>query len=132
MLHNIFNRKELNTIKSKLYNYFKKAELGDNVHAVRDILQRIPDLKPLLLNKRLIHILKKINPNLFLTKAIFFDKTPEANWYVTWHQDTVIQVTEKIETEGFSGWTRKLNDYGKYKNDVPKPHCSGKRSSTDY
>jgi len=111
-LHNIFNRKELNTIKSKLQQYFKKAELGENVHAVRDILQRLPELKPLLINKRLVHILKKINPKLFLTKAIYFDKTPEANWYVTWHQDAVIQVSEKIETEGYSGWTRKHDAFG--------------------
>jgi ectoine hydroxylase-related dioxygenase (phytanoyl-CoA dioxygenase family) len=111
-LHNIFNRKELNTIKNKLHQYFKKSELGNNVHAVRNILQHIPDLKPLLMNKRLVHILKKLNSNLFLTKAIFFDKTPEANWYVTWHQDIVIQVAEKIETEGFSGWTRKHDAQG--------------------
>jgi len=25
-------------------------------------------------------------------KAILFDKTPDANWYVTWHQDTTIAV----------------------------------------
>lgn len=111
-LHHVFSKKEVHAIKTKLHQYFKTASPGDNVHAVRDVLQQIPDLTPLLLTPRLIQILKKINPNLFLTKAIFFDKTPEANWYVTWHQDLIIQVKEKIDTEGFSGWTRKQGVHG--------------------
>lgn len=40
-------------------------------------------------------------------RAIFFDKTPEANWKVPWHQDLTIAVKEKRETEGFTAWTRK-------------------------
>lgn len=111
-LQQVFTRKEVNAIKSKLQAYFKRTGLDDNAHAVRDILQQAPELKPLLLNRRLTHILKKVNPALFLTKALFFNKTPEANWYVTWHQDTVIQVAEKIETEGFTGWTRKNDVHG--------------------
>jgi ectoine hydroxylase-related dioxygenase (phytanoyl-CoA dioxygenase family) len=31
---------------------------------------------------------------------------------VTWHQDIVINVVEKIETDGFSGWTKKFGVYG--------------------
>ena len=47
-----------------------------------------------------------------MTKAIFFDKTPESNWYVTWHQDIIINVKEKIETDGFTGWTKKSGVHG--------------------
>lgn len=39
-----------------------------------------------------------------LTKAIYFDKPPQANWSVPWHQDLMIHVTQKHETEGFSHW----------------------------
>lgn len=111
ILHYVFSKKEVNQIKSRIDNYFKsKGE--ENVHALRNVLQEIPALKPLILNTNLLHIVKKIDPNLFLTKAIFFDKTPESNWYVTWHQDIVINVKEKIETEGFTGWTKKTGVYG--------------------
>jgi len=34
-------------------------------------------------------------------KAILFDKTAGANWYVTWHQDLIIAVREQKEVEGF-------------------------------
>jgi ectoine hydroxylase-related dioxygenase (phytanoyl-CoA dioxygenase family) len=37
----------------------------------------------------------------------FFDKTPESNWRVPWHQDLAIAVAERIETPGFTGWSVK-------------------------
>jgi hypothetical protein len=112
ILHNVFGRKEVNQIKSRLYAYFKSIGQGDDVYAVRNLLQEVPELKTMLFNSNLQQILRKINPDLFLTKAIYFDKTPESNWYVTWHQDTIINVKEKIETEGFTGWTKKNDVHG--------------------
>lgn len=44
-----------------------------------------------------------------LVRAIFFDKTPEANWKVPFHQDLTISVKKKKETKGFSAWTFKAN-----------------------
>lgn len=40
-------------------------------------------------------------------RGILFDKTPDANWYVTWHQDLSIPVTAKIETPGYGPWSVK-------------------------
>ena len=45
--------------------------------------------------------------SVFPVRAIFFDKNPEANWLVPWHQDLAIAVTRQIEAEGFSGWSVK-------------------------
>lgn len=42
-----------------------------------------------------------------VVRAIFFDKTPEANWKVTFHQDLTIAVCEEKSVSGFSAWTRK-------------------------
>src|ERR1700743_1959312 len=38
----------------------------------------------------------------FPVRAIFFDKNPEANWLVPWHQDLSIAVEKQIETDGFT------------------------------
>jgi ectoine hydroxylase-related dioxygenase (phytanoyl-CoA dioxygenase family) len=52
--------------------------------------------------------LKQTNKqNFFLVRAIFFDKNPEANWSVPWHQDLAIAVEKQIETPGFTGWSVK-------------------------
>ncbi len=41
------------------------------------------------------------------TKATYFDKTPESNWLVPWHQDLTITVTERLDLEGFTHWRAK-------------------------
>lgn len=40
-------------------------------------------------------------------RGILFDKTPEANWYVTWHQDLSIPVSAKVEAPGYGPWSVK-------------------------
>lgn len=40
-------------------------------------------------------------------RAILFDKSPEANWAVGWHQDRTISVTERRDVDGFEPWTLK-------------------------
>ncbi len=48
-----------------------------------------------------------LDADAFPVRALFFDKTPAANWRVPWHQDTAIAVAERIETPGFFGWSVK-------------------------
>ncbi|MEX0409400.1 phytanoyl-CoA dioxygenase family protein [Aquibium sp. LZ166] len=40
-------------------------------------------------------------------RVVFFDKTPEVNWAVPWHQDRTIAVAERCEVDGFASWNRK-------------------------
>ena len=40
-------------------------------------------------------------------RAILFDKTPETNWALGWHQDRTIAVRARVETPGFGPWTTK-------------------------
>lgn len=43
----------------------------------------------------------------FPVRGILFDKIPEANWKVPWHQDVTIAVRKKEEIEGFGPWSTK-------------------------
>ena len=40
-------------------------------------------------------------------RAIWFNKSVEANWLVAWHQDLAISVRARIETPGFGAWSIK-------------------------
>ena len=40
-------------------------------------------------------------------RVLAFDKTPESNWNLGWHQDRVIAVKQRKEIEGFDRWTIK-------------------------
>jgi hypothetical protein len=40
-------------------------------------------------------------------RGIFFDKTPDSNWKVAWHQDLSIAVERRVDLEGFGPWSVK-------------------------
>ena len=42
-----------------------------------------------------------------LVRVILFDKTPENNWLVTWHQDKTIALSGKADIEGWGPWSVK-------------------------
>lgn len=43
----------------------------------------------------------------FAVRAILFDKTPQANWKVAWHQDLTIPVRATMDVPGFGPWSEK-------------------------
>ncbi|WP_020526997.1 WYL domain-containing protein [Flexithrix dorotheae] len=101
----VYSNREVKKMKALVDQYFAQVEI--NPYSQRKLLKAIPELIPVIFNKNLKKIIRSINPKVFLTKSIYFDKSPQANWYVTWHQDIPINVKEKITTEGFYGWTQK-------------------------
>lgn len=40
-----------------------------------------------------------------LARAILFDKTPDSNWKVPWHQDLSLAVQERVDIEGWGPWS---------------------------
>jgi hypothetical protein len=40
-------------------------------------------------------------------RAVMFDKTPEANWAVAWHQDRTLPVAARVDVEGYGPWSTK-------------------------
>ncbi|WP_428149343.1 phytanoyl-CoA dioxygenase family protein [Brevundimonas sp.] len=40
-------------------------------------------------------------------RTLLFDKSPDTNWIVGWHQDRTISVRERHETPGFGPWSTK-------------------------
>jgi ectoine hydroxylase-related dioxygenase (phytanoyl-CoA dioxygenase family) len=53
-------------------------------------------------------LVRPILGNKFLAvRGLLFDKIPEANWKVPWHQDVTIAVKTRVEAEGFGPWSKK-------------------------
>ncbi len=60
------------------------------------------------LAERLLTIAQSLgSPSLRPVRVLAFDKTPEHNWGLTWHQDRSIAVKERIEAPGFRHWNVK-------------------------
>ncbi len=105
ILNDVYTRTEIRLIGKILHDYF--ADKDEQTFGKRKLLKDIPSLKIHLLNENILQIINSIDSDAFLTKAIYFDKPDDTNWYVTWHQDIPINVKEKIDTEGFKAWTKK-------------------------
>ena len=43
----------------------------------------------------------------FPVRAIYFDKSPESNWLVPWHQDLTLALRSRTEVPGFGPWSVK-------------------------
>jgi len=75
---------------------------------LRNLLSRSDLVRQMAMGRELRNLVEPIlGPNAFCTRALLFDKSPEANWWVGWHQDEFITVREKIEVPGFHGFWKK-------------------------
>jgi Phytanoyl-CoA dioxygenase (PhyH) len=48
-----------------------------------------------------------LGPGAFPFRATIFNKSPEANWLVVWHQDTALPLRHRIEVSGWGPWSTK-------------------------
>lgn len=79
-----------------------------SVHAVRNLLQAVPRVRGLARSPAVRALVEPVlGAGCFVVRGILFDKTPEANWKVAWHQDLTIAVREPREAPGFGPWSEK-------------------------
>jgi ectoine hydroxylase-related dioxygenase (phytanoyl-CoA dioxygenase family) len=75
---------------------------------IRNLLDRVPEVHALAESQTVRSLVEPIlGKRAFAARGILFDKTPEANWKVPWHQDLTIAVQDRIEAPGFGPWTVK-------------------------
>lgn len=78
------------------------------IGGVRNILRRSALVATVATSPDLLELVERaVGRRAFPVRAIFFDKTPEANWRVPWHQDLTIAVAERKTIPGFGPWSLK-------------------------
>lgn len=79
-----------------------------SVHVVRNLLEAVPQVRSLARMPSVRALVEPVlGPGCFVVRAILFDKTPDANWKVAWHQDLTIAVRERTDAPGFGPWSEK-------------------------
>ena len=74
----------------------------------RNLMGRVPEVAALAVSPRILDLLEKYTGTRpFPVRSIFFDKTPEANWLVPWHQDLTIAVTQRLDLSDYGPWSVK-------------------------
>ena len=76
--------------------------------ALRNLLDMVPEVEQLANAPQVRALVEPALGSTFLpVRGILFDKIPEANWKVPWHQDVTIAVKERVDADGFGPWTTK-------------------------
>ena len=107
---------DINTIDFLTFE-LSKHDFGETVKqrksvafGVRNLANVAPFIKEFAYSEPVRKLIKPVGGDKAqIVRAIFFDKTPQANWKVPFHQDLTIAVKEKKETDSFSAWTFKAN-----------------------
>lgn len=81
---------------------------GGRPFGIRDLLNLVPAVGTLAKDPAISSLVNAVVGNeAKLVRGLFFDKTREANWKVTWHQDLTIAVRRRLDVAGFGPWTIK-------------------------
>ncbi len=84
------------------------SEKNNSIFGVRNLLNLSPEIKEFAESKKVREIVENfIGKDAQPVRAIYFNKTTDANWKVPWHQDLTISVKEKREIKEFSAWSFK-------------------------
>lgn len=84
------------------------AALGPVSGAGRRGLLAVPAVAALACSARLLDLVRPhLSSEPLAVRAIYFDKSPETNWLVPWHQDLTLALRARIETPGFGPWSSK-------------------------
>lgn len=115
IINNVFTNKETETLilliqsADTAKDMFRKT---NDLFAIRQCLKEIPNLASLVFNSRMLQIISELfGEEYFIVKSIYFDKPPQSNWFVAWHQDLTISVNRKADIQGFGPWTVKQNQF---------------------
>jgi hypothetical protein len=77
------------------------------VFARRNLLD-VPQVVDLVTSHALSNLVRAVlGEGARAVRGILFDKTPDANWLVPWHQDLSIAVRERRDVPGFGPWSVK-------------------------
>ncbi|HZR19757.1 MAG TPA: phytanoyl-CoA dioxygenase family protein [Verrucomicrobiae bacterium] len=90
----------------------ERTELIDKLGPIIGAGQRgilgLPPIAKLASSDRLLSLVESYLPaQSQAVRAIYFDKNPNSNWMVTWHQDLTIAARERIDVSGFDPWSTK-------------------------
>jgi ectoine hydroxylase-related dioxygenase (phytanoyl-CoA dioxygenase family) len=112
---NVFSPDEISALTAEIEKADTTADTfrkSANLFAIRQFLNEVPQVTPLVFNQKIRYIINTLfGSDYFAVKSIYFDKPGASNWFVAYHQDLTISVTEKHNTPGYGPWTVKQGQF---------------------
>ncbi len=86
----------------------ERVTAGRSVAGLRDVERLSEAISELARSPQILGLATAIlGPEATPVRVLFFDKTPQKNWPVLWHQDVTIAVQETADLEGYGPWSLK-------------------------
>ncbi len=77
-------------------------------HGIRNLEKKFESIARLGSDDRLLSLAGNLLcGDVSLVRALFFDKTPDKNWLVAWHQDKTVTLNAPADLSGWGPWTLK-------------------------
>ena len=100
IIRGLFNLQEINLLRSEA----DRIAQSEKSTCVRHLRRKSQLFEKLSAQHKLLNL---FSGKLVPVRSILFDKTPDENWPVAWHQDLTIAVQDKREVPGYSLWSMK-------------------------
>ena len=95
-------------LASEIIAALDDSENQTDLHARRNLLRDFRAVHALAQSPSIRELVEPLlGPAARPVRGLFFDKTPDANWKVAWHQDLSIAVKKRIDVPDFGPWSMK-------------------------
>jgi len=75
---------------------------------VRNLMALSKEVSALAVDPRIRKLVEPVlGRDCFPVRSILFDKTPDTNWKIPWHQDVTIAVQKRVDCEDYGPWSVK-------------------------
>ncbi|OZG74184.1 hypothetical protein BTA51_03975 [Hahella sp. CCB-MM4] len=108
LLENAVSSEIIETIKQEL----ALSAVAPIRGGIRNAEKRFASIRALI-NSPILPTLAKayLTEKASVVRVILFDKTPENNWLVSWHQDKTVAVSQRFELKEWGPWSIKDNTH---------------------
>lgn len=104
LLQNFVAREQIDALLPALHEHQLEPLRG----GIRHIDRIVPAVAALAHSARLkAAAQRRLGDMPHLVRAIYFEKSPENNWLVSWHQDRTVCVTQRFDAPDWGPWSRK-------------------------
>jgi ectoine hydroxylase-related dioxygenase (phytanoyl-CoA dioxygenase family) len=91
-----------------LLQTLNKYRLKPGQGGIRRIERLVPDIMELAYSLDLMQVVNAcLSKQAHLVRAIYFDKSAKNNWFVSWHQDKTVAVSQRLQASGWEPWSLK-------------------------
>lgn len=106
LIPNILSAEDIDHLREQITS----VDWGKNSGGIRNAEKKLPIISALSKSNTVTALAQQyLQQEPKLVRAIIFDKTPESNWLVTWHQDKTVALNQRFNSDDWGPWSLKDN-----------------------